>query len=83
MPGPQPKKMLILNILQILKDYTDSTNQEHRLTQKEIMEHLERDYDNAKSMDRYPSFYLYHSGQKKSICKSKWRLRWNRWKTST
>ena len=45
MPGPQPKKMLILNILQILKDYTDSTNPDHKLTQKEIMEYLERDYD--------------------------------------
>ena len=45
MPGPQPKKMLILNILQILKDYTDSTNPDHKLTQKEIMEHLEHDYD--------------------------------------
>lgn len=45
MPSPQPKKMLILDILQILKDYTDSTNPEHRLTQKEIMEHLEHDYD--------------------------------------
>ena len=45
MPGTQPKKMLILNILQILKDHTDSVDPDHRLTQKQIMEHLERDYD--------------------------------------
>lgn len=45
MSGTQPKKLLILYILQILKDYTDSTNPDHKLTQKEIMDHLERDYD--------------------------------------
>ncbi|MDD6400368.1 MAG: WYL domain-containing protein [Lachnospiraceae bacterium] len=37
----QPKKMLILYILDILQKYTDS---EHRLSQKEILEILERDY---------------------------------------
>ena len=37
----QPKKMLILYILEILQKYTDS---DHRLSQKEILEILERDY---------------------------------------
>ncbi len=37
----QPKKMLIINILDILKKYTDS---EHTLTQKEIIEKLEKEY---------------------------------------
>ena len=37
----QPKKMLILYILDILQKYTDS---EHRLSQKDILEILERDY---------------------------------------
>ena len=40
----QPKKMLILYILDILQKYTDS---EHRLSQKEILEILERDYSNT------------------------------------
>ena len=38
----QPKKMLIMNILDILKRYTD---EDHRLSQKEIMDILEREYD--------------------------------------
>ena len=38
----QPKKMLIINILDILKRYTDG---EHRLSQKEIMDILEQEYD--------------------------------------
>ena len=38
----QPKKMLIMNILDILKRYTD---EDHRLSQKEIIEILEREYD--------------------------------------
>ena len=42
MYGKQPKKMLIMNILDILKRYTD---EDHRLTQKEIMDILEREYD--------------------------------------
>lgn len=42
MYGKQPKKMLIMNILDILKRYTD---EDHRLSQKEIMEILEREYD--------------------------------------
>ena len=33
MHAPQPKKLLIVNILDILKRYTD---EEHRLSQKEI-----------------------------------------------
>ena len=42
MYGKQPKKMLIMNILDILKRYTD---EDHRLSQKEIMDILEREYD--------------------------------------
>lgn len=38
----QPKKMLIMNILDILKRYTD---EDHRLSQKEIVEILEWEYD--------------------------------------
>lgn len=38
----QPKKMVIFNILQILKDYSDV---DHRLTQQDIVEYLKRDYD--------------------------------------
>lgn len=34
--------MLIFNIMQILKKYSD---EDHRLTQRDIMEHLEKDYD--------------------------------------
>ncbi len=36
-----PKKLLIINILDILKRYTD---EDHRLSQKEIMEILENEY---------------------------------------
>ena len=38
----QPKKLLIINILDILKKYSD---EEHRLSQKDIVEILARDYD--------------------------------------
>ena len=38
----QPKKMLIINILEILKNYTD---QDHRLSQKQIIDILEKDYN--------------------------------------
>ena len=38
----QPKKLTIMNILDILKRYTDEN---HRLSQKEIQEILEREYD--------------------------------------
>lgn len=38
----QPKKMLIIHILDILKRYTDEN---HRLSQKEIADILEREYD--------------------------------------
>ena len=41
MPGLAPKKMLILNILEILKRRTDEN---HPLTQKQIMDYLEQDY---------------------------------------
>lgn len=40
----QPKKLLILNILEILKHYT---NIDHPITQKKIMEYLEQDYGMA------------------------------------
>ena len=36
-----PKKLLIMNILDILKRYTD---EDHRLSQKEILEILENEY---------------------------------------
>ncbi len=44
MRAVQPKKMLIINILQILKEYTDA---EHRLSQKEIVNLLKSEYDMA------------------------------------
>ena len=42
-----PKKMLILNILDILKKYSDK---DHRLSAKDIVERLERDY--SQKVDR-------------------------------
>ena len=43
MPGAlQPKKMLIMNILDILKKYSDV---DHRLSQKDIIEILENEYN--------------------------------------
>ena len=36
-----PKKMLIINILDILKRYSD---EEHQLSQKDILEILENEY---------------------------------------
>ena len=38
----RPKKMIIINILEILKRYTDEN---HRLSQREIMDILEQEYD--------------------------------------
>ena len=38
----QPKNMLIMNILEILKKHSD---EEHRLNQKEIIDLLDREYD--------------------------------------
>lgn len=38
----QPKKMIIINILDILKRYTDEN---HRLSQREIIDILEQEYD--------------------------------------
>lgn len=38
----QPKKLIIMNILEILRKYTDEN---HRLSQKEIVDLLKRDYD--------------------------------------
>ena len=38
----QPKKLISMNILDILKKYTDEN---HRLSQKEIRDLLEREYD--------------------------------------
>ncbi len=42
MDSMQPKKLLIINILDILKKYTD---EDHRLSQKEIAEILETEYE--------------------------------------
>ena len=42
MPVKQPKKLLILNILDILRKYSD---EEHRLSQKGIAEILKTEYD--------------------------------------
>ena len=42
MAGAQPKKMLIMHILDILRKYTDEN---HRLSQKEIGEILKNEYD--------------------------------------
>lgn len=42
MYSKQPKKMLIMNILDILKRYTD---EDHRLSQKEILNILKNEYD--------------------------------------
>lgn len=42
MAAAQPKKMLIMHILEILKKYTD---EDHRLSQKEIGEILKTEYD--------------------------------------
>lgn len=41
MSGLQPKKMLILNILEILRKHTD---EDHPLTQRQIIDYLDRDY---------------------------------------
>ena len=42
MPIKQPKKLLIMNILDILRRYS---NTEHRLSQKDIIEILQTEYD--------------------------------------
>lgn len=42
MPVKQPKKLLIMNILDILRKYSD---EEHRLSQKDIAEILKTEYD--------------------------------------
>lgn len=42
MKSAKPKKLLIMNILDILRRYTDA---EHRLSQKDIVEILETEYD--------------------------------------
>ena len=41
MYSKQPKKMVIFNILEILKNYSDA---DHRLTQLDIVEYLKKDY---------------------------------------
>ena len=41
-PVKQPKKLLIMNILDILRKYSD---EEHRLSQKDIAEILKTEYD--------------------------------------
>ena len=42
MPVKQPKKLLIMNILDILRKYSD---EKHRLSQKDITEILKTEYD--------------------------------------
>lgn len=42
MYAKSPKKLIIINILDILKRYTDEN---HRLSQKDIQDILEREYD--------------------------------------
>jgi predicted DNA-binding transcriptional regulator YafY len=42
MPSQQPKKLLIMNILDILKKYSD---EDHRLSQKDIADILRREYN--------------------------------------
>lgn len=42
MKSVKPKKLLIMNILDILRRYTDA---EHRLSQKDIVEILKTEYD--------------------------------------
>ena len=42
MSAKQPKKQLILNVLDILKKYTD---EDHRLSQKEIVDILKTEYN--------------------------------------
>lgn len=42
MKSAKPKKLLIMNILDILRRYTDA---EHRLSQKDIVEILKTEYD--------------------------------------
>lgn len=44
MYAKQPKKLMILNILDILRKYTD---EDHRLSQKEISDILKSEYPNA------------------------------------
>ena len=49
-----PKKLLIMNILDILRKYTDEN---HRLSQNDILEILEREYQDenrAKSCQAQP-----------------------------
>lgn len=41
MYAPLPKKLLIINILDILKKYSDKN---HRLSQKDIIEILDKEY---------------------------------------
>lgn len=40
--GRQAKKLSLFNTLEILKEYSD---EDHRLTQAELLEHLKKDYD--------------------------------------
>ena len=47
MPGKQPKKLVLFNILDILRKYSDEN---HRLSQKEIEDRLRSEYD--MSVDR-------------------------------
>ena len=42
MAGIPAKKMMILNILEVLKHHSDD---DHRLTQKDIISYLQNDYN--------------------------------------
>ena len=48
-----PKKLLIMNILDILRKYTDEN---HRLSQNDILEILEREYQSWKKAISLPIF---------------------------
>ncbi len=49
-----PKKLLILNILDILNKYTDA---EHRLSQKQIEQKLEKEYTMSQAPDCHIVLY--------------------------
>lgn len=44
MTDMQPKKMIILDILEILRKHTDENDKKHRLSQQQIQNLLEKEY---------------------------------------
>ena len=50
-----PKKLLIMNILDILRKYTDEN---HRLSQNDILEILEREYQKAEMVSWRKAIYF-------------------------